>query len=438
MRIAIFFVLFLCTCGGWVSPAAGVLINRGNGLIYDTEQDLTWLQDASFAKTSGDDPDGRMFFDQAQGWIDLLDYSGFTDWRLPHNSGQVHDGALFDTQGELASLFHSLGNVSGLPLEKTGPFKNVLDDYWLANSPAEPPSAPPPLVFDGYGFSMNGGFEYPTVNLNLGGVWPVRDGDVPFDFIDLAFELPNVVVHSDGVTPVEGTISAFLNLEGAFEAAPPELAAFNVAFELEGHPAGIEFGTPDEPASNSLIPEGDDFGSASDLPYVIRYGKDADDPVTAVDGGVMVTVPFTVGPGVPAGIYPISFVAGNELSDPNAESLLIEFVGGSITVVSDLQPLTGDYNRNGVVDAADYVVWRNTLGQTATGLLADGNGNGVVDAGDYNVWRANFGRSVGGVGVGSAALGAVPEPASWVMLAMICVASLFRCRGCWHALVPNR
>jgi hypothetical protein len=437
MRLAIICALFLSAGAAWVSPAAAVLINRGNGLIYDTEQDITWLQDANHAKTSGADPDGRMFLDQAHGWIHSLNYSGFTDWRLPHNSGQVHQGVLFNTQGELGSLFRSLGNVSGQPLEKTGPFENVLDDYWLANSPAEPPSAPPPLVFDGYGFSMNGGFEYPTVNMNLGGVWPVRDGDVPFDFIDLAFELPNVVVHSDGVNPVEGSISAFLNLEGAFEAAPPEIAAFNVAIELEGHPAGIEFGTPQEPAANSLIPDGDDFASASALPYVIRYGKDADDPVTAVDGGVMVTVPFTVGPGVPAGVYPISFVAGNELSDPNAESLLIEFVGGSITVVSDSQPLTGDYNRNGVVDAADYVVWRNTLGQTSTGLPADGNGNGMIDAGDYNVWRANSGRSFGGAAA-SATLAAVPEPAAWVMVAMCCTAFSIRFGGGRRAVVQRR
>jgi hypothetical protein len=354
-----------------------------------------------------------MFLDQAASWVESLNYSGFTDWRLPRNSGQVHTGVLFDTDGELASLFRSMGNVSQLPLEKTGPFENVLDDYWLANAPALPPVAPPPLKFDGYGFSMNGGFEYPSVNLNLGGVWPVRDGDVPFDFIDLAFQLPEVVVQSDGVNPVEGTISAFLNLEGAFEAAPPEIASFNVAFELEGAPGGIEFGTPADPAAGALVPEGDVFADVSDLPHTIRFGKDAQEPLTAVDGGVMVTVPFTIDAGVPSGVYPISFLAGNELTDPSAEPLLIEFVSGSITVVSDLQPLTGDYNRNGVVDASDFVVWRNTLGQAATGLPADGNGNGVIDAGDYNLWRANFGRSVG-TASGAAAHAAVPEPATWL------------------------
>ena len=37
----------------------------------------------------------------------------------------------------------------------------------------------------------------------------------------------------------------------------------------------------------------------------------------------------------------------------------------------------GDYNQNGFVDAADYVVWRDTLGQMGAGLAADGNNNGA-------------------------------------------------------------
>ena len=75
---------------------------------------------------------------------------------------------------------------------------------------------------------------------------------------------------------------------------------------------------------------------------------------------------------------------------------------------------SGDYNGNGVVDAADYTVWRNTLG--ATGLTpftgADGSGNGIIDQADYQHWRANFGTIVGtGVGSGTTAGGlAVPEP----------------------------
>ncbi|MEM8866142.1 MAG: dockerin type I domain-containing protein, partial [Planctomycetota bacterium] len=48
----------------------------------------------------------------------------------------------------------------------------------------------------------------------------------------------------------------------------------------------------------------------------------------------------------------------------------------------------GDYDRNGVVDVADYALWRSQFGEQLTpGSGADGNGDGVVNAADYGVWR---------------------------------------------------
>src|SRR5262245_24868577 len=54
--------------------------------------------------------------------------------------------------------------------------------------------------------------------------------------------------------------------------------------------------------------------------------------------------------------------------------------------------VTGDFNSNDMVDAADYVVWRKTLGST-TQIDADANGNGIVDPVDYQLWRQNFGKT---------------------------------------------
>ena len=51
----------------------------------------------------------------------------------------------------------------------------------------------------------------------------------------------------------------------------------------------------------------------------------------------------------------------------------------------------GDYNNNGIVNSADYVVWRNSVGQTAN-LAADGNGDGQVNTTDYTIWRLHFGQ----------------------------------------------
>ena len=77
--------------------------------------------------------------------------------------------------------------------------------------------------------------------------------------------------------------------------------------------------------------------------------------------------------------------------------------------------LPGDFNRNGVVDAADYIVWRKTLGQSGTGLAADSNQNGTVDAGDLAIWRSNF-RNHAGSGSSAQPIAAVPELATMQLL----------------------
>jgi Tol biopolymer transport system component len=79
----------------------------------------------------------------------------------------------------------------------------------------------------------------------------------------------------------------------------------------------------------------------------------------------------------------------------------------------------GDYNHNGIVDAADYTVWRDSLGKTGINLAADGDSNNIVDAADYNIWKSNFGQtSGGGSGATGSAGASVPEPSAAVLLLM--------------------
>ncbi len=78
----------------------------------------------------------------------------------------------------------------------------------------------------------------------------------------------------------------------------------------------------------------------------------------------------------------------------------------------------GDYNGNGAIDAADYVVWRDNLGTTNT--IPNDMTPGMVTQVDYDVWRANFGKPTIGSGAGNVA---VPEPASLSIL-LICMAIL--------------
>jgi len=88
-----------------------------------------------------------------------------------------------------------------------------------------------------------------------------------------------------------------------------------------------------------------------------------------------------------------------------------------ITPVASV-PVTGDYNKNGVVDAADYVVWRSEYGQHASGLPADGYPDTYIDEYDYDVWRERFGNTSGGAGsFGASAV--VPEPSTFALLALV-------------------
>jgi hypothetical protein len=95
--------------------------------------------------------------------------------------------------------------------------------------------------------------------------------------------------------------------------------------------------------------------------------------------------------------------------------------------LSGATTVPGDYNHNGIVDTADYIVWRSTLGST-TDLRADGDTTGAsagkIDQADYTFWKNHFGQS----GSGSAAA-AVPEPAAGLLaLVAATLASAMRFR----------
>lgn len=72
--------------------AQAALVDRGGGMLYDTVLNITWLQDANYAKTSGYDADGRMTWGSAKTWADNLVFGGYSDWRLPLYSAVLGAG----------------------------------------------------------------------------------------------------------------------------------------------------------------------------------------------------------------------------------------------------------------------------------------------------------------------------------------------------------
>lgn len=188
------------------SIANAALIDRGGGLIYDTDLNITWLQDTSLAATntfgvSRIAANGAMDWGTTQSWIAAMNtanYLGYNDWRLPTVTDTGAPGCDFaysgtdcgynvDTAtGEMAHLFYNeLGNKAyyntagvgpqaGWSLtQNTGPFINLQPTIYWSGTPYYAPNSG--NVWQFY-------FQYgkQTYNLTSGGLFAlaVRPGDV--------------------------------------------------------------------------------------------------------------------------------------------------------------------------------------------------------------------------------------------------------------------
>jgi hypothetical protein len=152
---------------------------------------------------------------------------------------------------------------------------------------------------------------------------------------------------------------------------------------------------------------------------VTRTGADTYDVVMDPIGpGPSVTASRTFeSPEVP--VDWIEFAFFNTFTDTGEPpAVATDFYIRSIEITGPAPPgVAGDYNSDGTVNAADYVVWREHSGQTfQLPNEVAGMTPGMVTAEDYTAWRARFGNAspAAGAGLGAAA---VPEPSTFVSLA---------------------
>jgi hypothetical protein len=279
-----------------------------------------------------------------------------------------HDDAGFSDPGGV-SIFHFSNDELAIT--------NGMDSVFMGSAPDSPPGnfgslTPSSLVFDDTGTSDG---QPVRVLLN--------------DFVSMADmgEITRVNDYTFGEQgdhnlDVFGTPGSVVNPAGAITAMPDY---------------GLSFPGPN--ADDTLA----NFNSelTTDQGDWISAGLDA--IIADIEDG-MDALSFIFSPTDSASTVAATY-RGNPFGDPPLSPPRIYLQVSS----TGTEGVLGDYNNNGSVDAADYVLWRND------GPLAnEGDNPGVVNLADYEYWRARFG-AVSGSGGG---LLAVPEP-SLILLMLL-------------------
>jgi hypothetical protein len=233
----------------------------------------------------------------------------------------------------------------------------------------------------------------------------------------------------------QGSTSAALShLTGVYDGALQSLAPTNVAFIPTASPgfndSGVRTGHPAAPRYMEDDPnskEGDVFARMLNEVVVPRTDPRADD-ILMINSFNEWHEDTQIEP---------TIVARRTNADDSGTQRYTEghFYEGygnlylDILATATKPTVAGDYNRSGAVDAADYVVWRNSLFWSGYGLPADGDRNLLVDAADHDYWKARFGltRDLAAAAIASVAYAAVPEPATGAML-MIGLLAVSGCR----------
>ncbi len=106
----------------------------------------------------------------------------------------------------------------------------------------------------------------------------------------------------------------------------------------------------------------------------------------------------------------VSYAASPSPWIGNGQAIRFESAGTTTNATN------ADFNNDGRVDAADYTVWRNTLGQSGLTPFsgADGDGDGAITQADYSVWKSHFGEVItpGAGSVASAEIAVGQSPAT--------------------------
>jgi hypothetical protein len=165
------------------------LFDRGGGLIYDSDNNITWLADADYSRTTDytEDDDG-MTWSAANRWATNLTYEGYSDWRLPTVLSES------PYRSEMGTFYQELGGTGqGLPFIIQNDLVHNVQNTWFAGYWTNQEIAND--KDRAAAFSFYDGFELSLPKDQQNYAWAVRPGDSA----PLGFTPQNPVLPTDNI-----------------------------------------------------------------------------------------------------------------------------------------------------------------------------------------------------------------------------------------------
>jgi hypothetical protein len=375
--------LIACVLTGNYAPGGGAIANSSGTLsIADCTISENATKDGGGVIIDG----GSLLLTRSQVINNVVTNSGggilgrgvalsIVDSTISGNKADERGGGVYLYQGNLAVSGSTIsGNIADFDNDQVGPgggIYNLGGALTVSNS-----------TISGNSAGENGGGIFNDTSLSA----IIDHSTITANSVTNQSGIDGGGIHSVDTALLDHTIVAG-NTKGS--ARNDVSGAFAAAFSLVGdrrsatvnNVAGSLVGTTAAPINPLLGPLADNGGLTKT--HALLTGSPAIDAGDALDMAGVGTTPLFDQRGMPFG----RVIDGDGAGGPRVDI-------GAFEVGPQAPALLGDYTRNGTVDAADFVLWRNTLGQSVSAYSgADGSGNGAVGGEDYDVWTAHFGAS---------------------------------------------
>jgi len=249
-----------------------------------------------------------------------------------------------------------------------------------------------------------------TAASNVPGVWNGYIDEVAiYDHALQESDIEQIIANSQAGIQIDGTTAPYIRLVADHESG--EVTLINdspggvdiSAYQVSSPSGRLQPADWDDLAGNAGFPVGNGTGNG--------WEKDAaSNSMQLLETYFAGASNFSNGLDIPLGDIFAGGIEDLELYYRTADGYIVK----SIVEYTGTAVSPGDYNLDGIVDAADYVVWRKTNGSNPAG---------------YQTWRTNFGEPSGGGSFAAAANSTVPEPAALTILfAVVATFSLRRHR----------